>query len=231
VTATDCTFAFQFQGLTHCYIIRKETWDRNSNTCCAWADSRIAQCLIRILIVDFDTIDESVQQFVEKWYVKWIDVVWVCSHLLLGFHFFSDHSPQKYVLFFAPVPFRHVQKTYRHRIDAVFVRCGAGEITASASSGSATSWVAWCPDAFMPDSQEKLRALPIDKIEVSLEEPTEAFACNLVSTGETVIMSATAPAFRAALEARGFKTITPKIDELAKGGGYIRCTTLTLDNA
>jgi N-dimethylarginine dimethylaminohydrolase len=93
-----------------------------------------------------------------------------------------------------------------------------------------TDLIAWCPEAFMPESQEKLRALPIEKIEVSLEEAMQGFACNLVSTGETVVMSAHAPQFQAAIEAKGLKTITPEIQELAKGGGYIRCTTLTLSN-
>jgi N-dimethylarginine dimethylaminohydrolase len=91
--------------------------------------------------------------------------------------------------------------------------------------------IAWCPEAFMPDSQDKIRALPIERIEVSLEEAVQAFACNLVSTGEIVVMSANAPNFRAAVEAHGLKTITPVISELSKGGGYIRCTTLTLDNS
>jgi N-dimethylarginine dimethylaminohydrolase len=93
-----------------------------------------------------------------------------------------------------------------------------------------TDLIAWCPEAFTPDSQEKLRALPIEKIEVSLEEAMQGFACNLVSTGEIVVMSAHAPQFQAAIEAKGLKTITPEINELAKGGGYIRCTTLTLSN-
>lgn len=88
--------------------------------------------------------------------------------------------------------------------------------------------IAWCPEAFMPSSQDKLRALPMEKIEISLEEATEAFACNLISTGQTVIMSAHAPQFKATLESRGLRVITPEISELAKGGGYIRCTTLTL---
>lgn len=90
--------------------------------------------------------------------------------------------------------------------------------------------IAWCPDAFTPESQAKIRGLSdLEKIEVSYEEATEGFACNLVSTGETVIMSANAPKLQAALEAKGLKTLTPQISELAKGGGYIRCTTLTLD--
>lgn len=90
--------------------------------------------------------------------------------------------------------------------------------------------IAWCPEAFTPESQEKLRALPIRKIEVSLDEATKGFACNLLSTGETVIMSGHAPEFQKAIQAEGLKTITPDITELLKGGGFIRCTTLTLDN-
>ena len=89
--------------------------------------------------------------------------------------------------------------------------------------------IAWCPEAFVPESQEKLRALSIDKIEVSLNEAINGFACNLVSTGETVVMSAYAPALQAAIEAKGLKTLTPDVTELGKGGGYIRCITLTLD--
>lgn len=91
--------------------------------------------------------------------------------------------------------------------------------------------IAWCPAAFVPESRRLLRAYDgVDKIEVSRAEATKGFACNLVSTGETVVMSANAPKFKAELEKRGFTVVTPQITELAKGGGYIRCTTLTLDN-
>jgi N-dimethylarginine dimethylaminohydrolase len=91
--------------------------------------------------------------------------------------------------------------------------------------------IAWCPEAFTRRSRQLLRGFDgVDKIEVSRAEATAGFACNLVSTGETVIMSAHAPRLKADLEARGFKIITPEIKELAKGGGFIRCTTLTLDN-
>jgi len=44
-----------------------------------------------------------------------------------------------------------------------------------------------------------------------------------------VIMSAPAPLLKTALESRGLTVLTPEVAELAKGGGYIRCTTLTLD--
>ena len=92
--------------------------------------------------------------------------------------------------------------------------------------------IAWCPEAFTAESQAKLRAFnKVEKIEVSLTEAQQAFACNLVSTGGTVIMSSNAPAFKAALKARGLQIVSPDVRELLKGGGFIRCTTLTLDNA
>lgn len=90
--------------------------------------------------------------------------------------------------------------------------------------------IAWCPEAFTPESQTKIKDLDINKIEVTLDEAMQGFACNLVSTGETVVMSAKAPLLSAQIQAHGLNVITPKIRELAKGGGYIRCTTLTLDN-
>jgi len=90
--------------------------------------------------------------------------------------------------------------------------------------------IAWCPEAFMKESVTIIRKVAVDKIEVSLKEAKEAFACNLISTGESVVMSAFAPIFKAELENRGLKVDTPVIKELGKGGGYIRCTTLTLNN-
>lgn len=81
--------------------------------------------------------------------------------------------------------------------------------------------IAWCPEAFTPESQEIMRAFDgVDKIEVTLKEAVEGFACNLVSTGETVVMSARAPLLRAELERRGLTVVTPEITELLKGGGY-----------
>lgn len=95
--------------------------------------------------------------------------------------------------------------------------------------GSAKGLIAWCPEAFMPKSRKILKDMSdVDKIEVSLEEAKQAFACNLVSTGNTVVMSSRAPKLRSQIEAHGFRAVTPDIHELAKGGGYIRCTTLTM---
>lgn len=90
--------------------------------------------------------------------------------------------------------------------------------------------IAYCPEAFTPESRRTLSSLEgFDMIVVSEEEAKQAFACNLVSTGETVVMSALAPNLKAELELRGMRVITPKITELAKGGGYIRCTSLSLN--
>lgn len=89
--------------------------------------------------------------------------------------------------------------------------------------------IAWCPGAFTPESQARMRQVPIEKIEVPLEEAMK-FACNLVSSGDTVVMGTTAPTLRADIEAHGLHVLTVELKELAKGGGYIRCTTLTLDN-
>jgi N-dimethylarginine dimethylaminohydrolase len=90
--------------------------------------------------------------------------------------------------------------------------------------------IAYCPKAFTPESQELLANLnTVDKIEVSIDEAQNAFATNLVSTGETVLMSAHAPQLATNLRNHGLTIITPEITELAKGGGFIRCMTLTID--
>lgn len=89
--------------------------------------------------------------------------------------------------------------------------------------------IAYCPEAFTEESQAILDNLEaVDKITVSLDEATKGFACNLVSTGDTVIMSAHAPVLSGKLRELGLTVLTPEISELAKGGGYIRCTTLTI---
>jgi N-dimethylarginine dimethylaminohydrolase len=91
--------------------------------------------------------------------------------------------------------------------------------------------IAYCPDVFKKSSQNILDNYDgVDKIKVSKEEAMDAFALNMVSTGETVIMSNGAPVYEAALKAKGFRTITLDLPELRKGGGSIRCSSLTLDN-
>jgi len=99
-----------------------------------------------------------------------------------------------------------------------------------APEGDKKGLIAYCPAAFTPESRRILEEFTgVDKIEVSINEATHAFAQNLISTGTTVVMSAHAPQLKAALEAYGLEIYTPEVSELAKGGGYIRCTTLTID--
>lgn len=99
--------------------------------------------------------------------------------------------------------------------------------------GNAAGLIAYCPEAFTEESKQTIESLEasgvIEAIEVSLKDAEEAFACNLVSTGETVIMGDCAPELKYNLEQHGLKVLTPHIRELSKGGGYIRCTTLSLD--
>jgi len=91
--------------------------------------------------------------------------------------------------------------------------------------------IAWCPAAFKHKSRKIIRQLDaVDKIEVSHAEALGAFALNLVSTGDTVIMNSGAPEFQHALEAHGLRPVSLELPELRKGGGSIRCSTLTLDN-
>ncbi len=93
-----------------------------------------------------------------------------------------------------------------------------------------TDLIAWCPEAFDEESKIKIKALPIKKIEVDINEAWKGLACNLVSSGESVLMSSEAPKLKSAIEAEGLEVITLSAPELAKGGGFIRCTMLTLDN-
>lgn len=91
--------------------------------------------------------------------------------------------------------------------------------------------IAWCPSVFKRKSRKIMRALDsVDKIEVSWHEAMKAFALNLVSTGQTVVMNSGAPKFKADMEAHGLQVTTLDLPELRKGGGSIRCSTLTLDN-
>lgn len=90
--------------------------------------------------------------------------------------------------------------------------------------------IAFCPEALNSASIERLSSIPgVGYITVSLQE-AQKFACNLVSDGVTVVMTNDAPELQTAIEAHGLKTILCATDQLAKGGGAIRCTSLALDN-
>lgn len=99
-----------------------------------------------------------------------------------------------------------------------------------APTSSKNGLIVYCPQAFTPFSNKVLSSLNgIDTIKVSLDEAQRQFATNLVSTGETVIMSSGAPQLAQDLQEQGLTVLCPEITELSKGGGFIRCMVLTLE--
>ena len=89
--------------------------------------------------------------------------------------------------------------------------------------------LAYCPDALDEPSRQRLRGLGADLIEVSVDEASR-FALNLVSDGSVVTMTRGAPNLAARIRERGLRVVELDTTELAKGGGGVRCTALTLDN-
>lgn len=88
-----------------------------------------------------------------------------------------------------------------------------------------------CREAFEPESLDKITALPnTEIIWAPYEEATGVSACNLVATGEAVVMNAGAPVLEQALRDHGLHVVTTVNDELKKNGGSVRCTTLTLSH-
>jgi N-dimethylarginine dimethylaminohydrolase len=90
--------------------------------------------------------------------------------------------------------------------------------------------LAWCPEAFDAPSRGRIRDCGLELVEVS---PAEAarFALNLISDGETVTMTDRAPELAATLRGRGLRVLELATSQLAKGGGGVRCTALSLNPA
>lgn len=89
--------------------------------------------------------------------------------------------------------------------------------------------IAVCWDALMPEGQAAIRGLnDIEIIDVCETEAKDGLACNLVSTGQTVIMSIAAPNLTEQLRDRGLEVITLQNNELKKSGGGFRCISLSL---
>ncbi len=96
-------------------------------------------------------------------------------------------------------------------------------------SDAQTGLLVVCREALEPESITKLEALPnTEIIWAPYEEATGVSACNLVATGEAVVMNAGAPVLEQALRDHGLHVVTTVNDELKKNGGSVRCTTLTL---
>ncbi|QAY64888.1 hypothetical protein ET495_12585 [Xylanimonas allomyrinae] len=87
--------------------------------------------------------------------------------------------------------------------------------------------VAYLPEAFSPESREMLRDLFPDAI---VADPGDAavLGLNAVSDGLHVYLDARATGMHARLRERGFEPVGIEIDELAKGGGGVKCCTLVI---
>jgi len=73
-------------------------------------------------------------------------------------------------------------------------------------------------------TDNKVTIIPVTK-----EEATRGFACNLVSTGHTVIMPDGAPELAARLKELGYEVVPVNIEQFRLTGGGVRCVTLTLN--
>lgn len=87
---------------------------------------------------------------------------------------------------------------------------------------------AYFPDAFDFSSKKDLAELVPNLIEVSKED-AEAFACNSVVVGKTVLMPNGAAELPKEIENLGFKVLELPVSEFKKSGGGVRCLTLNLD--
>lgn len=91
--------------------------------------------------------------------------------------------------------------------------------------------LAWCPEALDEASRCRVRGLRrrgFELVEVDLAE-ARAFALNLVGDGRHVTMTRGAPRLAAALRAHGLAVTELPTEQLARSGGGVRCTALTLD--
>jgi len=91
--------------------------------------------------------------------------------------------------------------------------------------------IAYCPALLDRKSRAVMDGrADFDTIVVSRSEALHAYATNLVSSGETVVLNAGAKRLIRTIEQRGLKTIGLTNSEISKGGGGYRCMSLTLSN-
>lgn len=89
--------------------------------------------------------------------------------------------------------------------------------------------LAVCFDGLTNHGKAAMRSLKdVEIIPVSEYEAKVGLACNLVSTGETVIMSNAAPRLAADLRAHGMEVVPLTNRQLCKSGGGFRCISLSL---
>jgi N-dimethylarginine dimethylaminohydrolase len=89
--------------------------------------------------------------------------------------------------------------------------------------------LAVCFEALTRKGRAAIRSLrDVTIIPVSLHEAKYGLACNLVSTGETVVISDQAPRLIADLRAHGMQVVALPNHQLCKSGGGFRCISLSL---
>ena len=85
------------------------------------------------------------------------------------------------------------------------------------------------PKAFSAASLASIEArVPEKKRIVCGDDDAEAFACNAVAIGRTVVVDAATPAFVAALNTHGFDVEQTPLSEFMKAGGSAKCLTLDI---
>ncbi len=89
--------------------------------------------------------------------------------------------------------------------------------------------LAVCFDALTDEGKAAIKKLKnVSIIPVDLREARDALACNLVSTGEEVVMVDNAPKLAADLKAAGMKLQLLPNTQLRRNGGGFRCISLSL---
>lgn len=86
------------------------------------------------------------------------------------------------------------------------------------------------PDAFTPESAERLLDLVPNPIILTEEEALSHFSANSIRVGQSLIMpAATNSRVRAMVELQEVETVLADVSEFEKGGGSVRCMTNPLD--
>lgn len=94
----------------------------------------------------------------------------------------------------------------------------------------ADGWLLWHPPAFADAARATVEALvPAARRIAADPADADAFACNAVALGGSVVLNRCGEALRGRLAAAGFAVVETPLDEFIKAGGSAKCLTLRLD--
>ena len=148
------------------------------------------------------------------------DFLVVGDHVLAGYGFRTDprsHAELAEVIGRPVVPLRLVSPWHYHLDTALAVL----------DDDPAHPDIAWYPAAFSPASQQIVRRLFPEALEVA-EADARRLGLNMVSDGHHVLYPADATGVGEALRDRGYEPVGMELDELLKGGGSLKCCTQRL---